>query len=68
MNVMRRIREHIFGVSQNEMARIVGVNQSTVSRWESGTHMPLSPQLAKIRREAKRRSLLWDDSWFFEEA
>lgn len=68
MTVMRRIREKVFGVSQTEMARIAGVTQSTVSRWESGTHTPLYPVFNKIRDEAKKRAILWDDRWFFEEA
>lgn len=68
MNVMRHIRVNKFGVSQPEMARIAGVNQSTVSRWESGTHTPLSTVFAKIRSEARKRAILWDDAWFFEEA
>lgn len=63
MNVWQRIRVNAFGVSQPEMARIAGVTQSTVSRWESGTHVPLLRVFAKIRSEAKRRRIKWDDSW-----
>lgn len=70
MNVMLHIRVNLFDVSQPEMARIAGVHQSTVSRWESGTHMPLLRVFAKIRSEAIKRRIRWDDRWVleFEEA
>jgi len=68
MNTMHHIRTKVFRVSQGEMARIAGVSQSTVSKWESGIQTPMSSAFAHIRREARRRAVPWDDKWFFEEA
>ena len=66
MNPMQHIRKHVFGVSQSEMAQIAAVGQATVSRWETGAGSPSRNELEKIRAEATRRGLSWDDSWFFE--
>jgi len=66
MNAMHRLRTEVFHASQQEMARIAGVNQSTISKWESGAQIPLSTALGKIRDYAKRRYPKWQDSWLFE--
>ena len=65
---MIHLRKNVFRASQLEMARIAGVTQATVSRWESGTQVPLSTALRRIRAYAKRRAIPWDDAWLFEEA
>jgi len=49
------------------MAEIAGTTQATISRWESDGLRPSLRQLKRIRTEARRRHLKWDDSWFFEE-
>ena len=67
MNAMAAIRLKVFRVSQNEMARIAGVSQSTVSKWEAGSQIPLATALRNIRSEAMRRHVPWDDKWFFLE-
>ena len=66
MNPMLHIRKHVFGVPQTEMAEIAAVSQGTVSKWESGSLAPDRNELERIRSEAARRGLSWDDSWFFE--
>lgn len=40
------------GLSQSAVARAVGVDHSTVSRWESGSRTPSVPQLIAIARES----------------
>ncbi len=67
MNQLRSIRRNIFGVTQTEFAVIAGVSQSLVSRWEKGDRKPSLPDLRRIRSEARRRRLKWNDSWFFDE-
>jgi transcriptional regulator with XRE-family HTH domain len=65
MNTLRRIRSEIFQVTQEEMAVIAGVEQATVSRWETGVNEPSLRHLKRIRAEAHRRRLQWDDKWLF---
>lgn len=66
MNVIRRIRKEVFGLSQATFAAIVGVSQGTVSKWENGELAPNRDELTRIRNEARRRDIEWDDRWFFE--
>jgi DNA-binding transcriptional regulator YiaG len=66
MNTLRHIRKVTFGVTQHEFAVIAGVQQSTVSRWESGTAAPTLEEMSAIRREAQARRLRWNDRMFFE--
>ncbi|MBW7968139.1 helix-turn-helix transcriptional regulator [Bradyrhizobium sp. BR 10289] len=65
---MKHIRSAIFRITQIEMAEIAGVEQPTVSRWEKGTHEPSLTNLERIRAEAVRRGLAWDDGLFFGSA
>lgn len=67
MNQLRRIRCKVFKVTQADMAEIAGTRQATVSRWETNKLKPSLAQLTRIRSEAHRRGLEWNDSWFFEE-
>ena len=66
MTPIKRIRVEVFRLKQTEFAEAIGVTQPTVSRWESGALHPSMNDLAKIRDLAKARSVLWNDSWFFE--
>lgn len=66
MNPMLHIRTIVFGVTQAEMGQIAGAGQAAVSRWENDATAPTRTQLDRIRAEAVRRGLSWDDSWFFE--
>lgn len=65
MNQMLSIRRNVFRVTQIEMAQIAGVKQPTISRWERGLRDPDLSHLQRIRAEARRRKLRWDDRWFF---
>lgn len=64
---MARIRKQVFGLNQLPFARLAGVSQGTVSRWEAGGLEPSREQLARIRDGARELGLLWNDAWFFEE-
>lgn len=65
MNPLLHIRRDIFSLTQAEMADMAGVRQATVSRWERGLMSPTLKRLSRIRREAQRRKLPWDDNWLF---
>lgn len=68
MNTVRYIRTKVFNVSQADFAGIAGTNQSSVSRWEDDDKRfePDRDEMRRIRDEARRRGLAWNDSWFFE--
>ncbi len=66
MKPMFRIRKIVLGLSQAEMAAVAKVSQGTVSKWENGSLAPDRNELERIRKEAARRNLEWDDRWFFE--
>lgn len=46
-NNMKKIRE-IYGATQDEIAKVAGVNRSTVSQWESGTIRASNTKLEKL--------------------
>lgn len=46
-NNMKRIRE-IYGATQDEIAKVAGVNRSTVSQWESGAITASNTKLEKL--------------------
>lgn len=66
MNALRHIRKSVFGLSQADLATIASVSQGTVSKWENGNLSPTQDEMARIRDEAAKRGLDWNDSWFFE--
>lgn len=47
---MSRIREHRLkrGLSQEDLARLVGVDRSTVAKWEVGTNYPRAERLLAL--------------------
>lgn len=67
MTQLRFIRCQVFKVTQADMAMIAGTRQATVSRWEHNKLRPSLEHLLRIRAEANRRGLNWNDSWFFGE-
>jgi len=68
MNTIRHIRTNIFGVSQTAFAKIAGVKQASVSRWESSndSSAPTLAEMVAIRNAALDRGLNWNDSYFFQ--
>ena len=47
MNNIKNLRE-INGLTQHELAVVLGINQSTVAMWETGESMPRAALLPKI--------------------
>lgn len=68
MNTLKRIRVEIFSLNQVEFARVAGVSQSTVSRWESGEIAPGLSSLRRLRKAALEAGAPWDDSLILEPA
>ena len=66
MHPMAHLRKNIFELSQRDFAAAIGVNQSTVSRWEAAELEPSRSEMAAIRALAERRAIEWHDRWFFE--
>lgn len=63
----RYIREDVFKcATQQEFADLLGFEQATISRWESGERRMNRTAQEKIRAAAKARGLRWDNNWFFE--
>jgi len=67
MKPIAHIRTNVLKVSQDEMATIAGVNQSTVSRWENEDNFaPSGHAMRRIRDEAIKRHVEgWSDALFF---
>lgn len=59
MNEIRRLREQR-NMTQEELAKKIGVGRSTVAKWESGDNMPRAKQLIALSQffEVKVDSLL----------
>ena len=66
MNAISHIRKNLLNVTQGAMAQIAGVQQATISRWESGELSPSLEQMRMIRDALLSRGILWQDAWFFE--
>ena len=57
---IRSLRE-VLGMTQEQLARAIGVSYSTVSRWETGRGRP-SPLAVQRLRELRERLRSTDDS------
>lgn len=66
MNSIKHIRKSLFGVTQTEFGAKMGVNQSTVSRWEREELDPSLSELRQIRDLAKAQNMDWSDSLIFD--
>jgi DNA-binding transcriptional regulator YiaG len=76
-NALTHIRGNLFQMTQVQFAAVLGVDQSTVSRWEQGKLDPGLKDLRKIRalarnkkraEEWKKRGIEWSDGFLFGEA
>lgn len=67
MNAITYIRKKVFALTQQEFARIAGVQQSMVSRWENGASAPTLDEMNRIRAAAATCKLKrkWRDDLFF---
>ncbi|MGZ2438210.1 transcriptional regulator with XRE-family HTH domain [Sinorhizobium medicae] len=73
MRIMRPIefiRIQVFQQTQAAFAKLAGVSQGTVSKWEAGTLAPSQEEMTRIRTAAIRLALRWQmedwqDEWFF---
>jgi DNA-binding transcriptional regulator YiaG len=65
MTPIRYIRENVFRLNVADFAKIIGVGQGSVSRWEFGAQ-PTARAMAKIRLAAQNSGHVWNDSLFFE--
>ena len=52
-NAVRALRRHL-GLSQQEMARELGVRQQTVSEWETGAYQPRGASSTLLTLVAER--------------
>ena len=58
---MQSLRKHLC-LNQMEMAKELGVNQSTISRWESGRCSATQRHLSALFELAKRKGVRGDDA------
>ncbi|CAN1564722.1 Cro/C1-type helix-turn-helix domain [Caulobacteraceae bacterium] len=69
MSPIRFVRSVVLGLTQAEFARLLGVREAAVSKWETGRVVDL-PIGSKIRpavlKIVEERGLPWQDSWLFE--
>lgn len=68
MTPMAYIRREKLKLTQVGMARVAGVTQATVSRWEQecGGLEPDRKAMDAIRTYASEHGIEWHDRWFFE--
>jgi DNA-binding XRE family transcriptional regulator len=59
------IRRAVFQATMPAMARIAGVSQGTISKWENGIHTPNADALGLIRAHARTLGCKWNDDWLF---
>lgn len=62
---LRWIRQHVFKVTQDEMAVIGGVSRPRVSRYETRDRPPYE-FMRRVRNEAHARGLPFTADWFFQ--
>jgi len=70
MKPIKFIRTQVFKQSQAAFARLAGVTQGTVSKWEAGDLAPSQDEMSRIRSAAIRLAIEWEmegwqDEWFF---
>lgn len=70
MKPIEFIRTEVFKQTQAAFARLAGVSQGTVSKWEAGSLAPSQEEMSRIRIAAIRIAITWQnepwqDEWFF---
>ena len=65
MNPPQYIRKVVFGMTQVDFAKALGVKQATVSSWEVKGHISARHAMI-VRALAKDMGKVWSDGWFFE--
>ncbi|WP_370881077.1 helix-turn-helix domain-containing protein [Rhizobium mesoamericanum] len=70
MRPIEFIRTQVFKQPQSAFARLAGVSQGTVSKWEAGKLAPSQEEMNRIRSAAIRLAMewkdeAWQDEWFF---
>jgi transcriptional regulator with XRE-family HTH domain len=66
INRYRWIREEFLGLSQHELADVIGIHQSRISRWEAGLVPPSASAIQAIRDFAiVEHPREWSDSFLF---
>ena len=65
MRPIEFIRTKVFKQTQAAFAKLAGVTQGTVSKWEAGSLAPSQEEMARIRTAAIRSAMVWHDEWFF---
>lgn len=61
-NALKQVREAL-GMSQRKFAKTIGVNHTTIFRWESGQTKPMFSvaQVKALQREMWKVGLEWQD-------
>lgn len=70
MKPIEFVRTKVFNQTQASFAKLAGVAQGTVSKWEAGNLAPSQDEMQRIRSAAIRSALQWNgenwqDEWFF---
>lgn len=60
------IRKRLFQMSQIAFAEMLDLDNTAISRVESGRRELKLSEMARIRKAARARGLPWSDQWFFE--
>ncbi len=58
--MIRRIRDELL-VTQEELAKMLGVTFATVNRWENGHHEPTMTQRRRIRDLCRKKRIPYEE-------
>ena len=65
MSAIKAIWDGLGVKTQVELAELAQCNQGVVSKWLSGRYQPDLHTLLRLRKNAIKRRLPWDDKWIF---
>jgi hypothetical protein len=66
INAPRHVRICVFQMKQIDYAEMLGLEQAAVSFWETQGRFGSFESMVKVRTEALKRGISWNDLWFFE--